>query len=120
MDSINKRLEMLEGLKPRKGSAPHELDARFAAMSDDAVETITVVIEAIQYGAPSGSWWCPTEGTVEAPSGYMARQLGLVDRKLTEAEITALGSVCVNFIDGEPPPTDEQFVDKVKQILKGA
>jgi hypothetical protein len=123
MDSITKRLEMLEALKPQKGTAPSPYAARFDQIGNDALDILVSVVEIIRWSAPEDPF--PDGTKPEYPMGYYSRILGFqdappYDHKITGAQIQLLMLALEDLILGKPPVSDEAFIERVKSIMKGA
>jgi hypothetical protein len=121
MDSINKRLELLESLKPQKGDRPGPYAERFAQMSDETLEILMVCLEACHYSVPGSVPW-PNDEPAERPWGCYARQFGFADggdNKLSGAQVQSILLAREDLILGRPPLSDDVFTARVKSIMKG-
>ena len=105
----------LRSFKPKRETNTEEL-ARIRALSDDALETLIVLMEGIRSLAPVDPW--PELGDV---TDYWKRsELFKGLHSLTQGQVQRLTLAIEDFQLGKPPISEDVFMDRVKIILHGA
>ena len=105
----------LKTFKPKRETNTEEL-ARIRALSDDALETLIVLMEGIRSLAPVDPW--PELGDV---TDYWKRsELFKGLHSLTQGQVQGLILAIEDYQLGKPPIAEDVFRNRIMGILHGA